>query len=174
MTMADRIAVLRDGILQQVGRPQDLYEHPDNIFVAGFIGSPAMNFFDVTVKGEPESLQLDAGPFQLSIPLAKAAGLLKYRGKKVILGVRPESIHDSDFPRSGVVPVPVEAHVDVLELIGNEVFLHLISDAASFLARVDPRTKAKPGQKIEVLFDLSEMHAFDPETERSIPLDQSA
>jgi multiple sugar transport system ATP-binding protein len=174
MTMADRIAVLRDGILQQVGGPQDLYAHPENIFVAGFIGSPAMNFFDVTVKGEPELLQLDAGPFQLSIPLPKAAGLLKYRGKKVILGVRPESIHDSDFPRSGVVPVPVEAHVDVLELIGNEVFLHLISDSASFLARVDPRTKAKPGQKIEVLFDLGEMHAFDPETERSIPLDRSA
>ena len=172
MTMADRIAVLRDGIIQQVGRPQELYEYPDNIFVAGFIGSPAMNFFEATVKGEPESPQLDAGPFQLPIPRQKAAGLVKYRGKKIVLGVRPESIHDSDFPRSGVIPIPVEATVDVLELMGNEIFLHLISDGTNFLARVDPRTKAKPGRKIQVLFDLGEMHAFDAETEQAIPLDQ--
>ena len=172
MTMADRIAVLRDGIIQQVGMPQELYEHPDNIFVAGFIGSPAMNFFDATVKGEPESLQLDAGPFQLAIPREKAAGLLPYRGKKIVLGVRPESIHDSDFPRSGVIPIPVQANVDVLELMGNEVFLHLISDGTNFLARVDPRTTARPGQKIQVLFDLGEMQAFDAETQLAIPLDQ--
>ena len=172
MTMADRIAVLRDGILQQVGKPQELYEGPENMFVAGFIGSPAMNFFDVMVKGEPESPQLDAGPFQLSMPREKAAGLVKYRGKRIVLGVRPESIHDSDFPRSGVVPIPVEAEVDVLELMGNEVFLHLISDGVNFLARVDPRTAARPGRRIQVLFDLGEMHAFDPETEQAIPLDQ--
>ncbi|MDP2949945.1 MAG: sn-glycerol-3-phosphate ABC transporter ATP-binding protein UgpC [Chloroflexota bacterium] len=172
MTMADRIAVLRDGIIQQVGRPQELYEHPDNIFVAGFIGSPAMNFFDATVRGEPESLQLDTGPFHLPIPREKAAGLLPYRGKKVVLGVRPESIHDSDFPRSGVIPVQVQAAVDVLELMGNEVFLHLLSDGVSFLARVDSRTKAKPGRKIQVLFDLGEMHAFDADTQQAIPLDK--
>ncbi len=172
MTMADRIAVLRDGILQQVGKPQELYEHPDNIFVAGFIGSPSMNFFAVIVKGEPESLQLDAGPFQLPMPKEKAGFLQKYRGKKIVLGVRPESIHDSDFPRSGVVPIPVESDVDILELMGNEVFLHLVTDGVSYLARVDPRTDAKPGRRIKVLFDLSEMHAFDPETEKTIPLDQ--
>ena len=172
MTMADRIAVLRDGILQQVGKPQDLYDNPENMFVAGFIGSPAMNFFDVTVKGEAESPQLDAGPFQLAMPREKAAGLVKYRGRRIVLGVRPESIHDSEFPRSGVVPIPVQAQVDVLELMGNEVFLHMVSDGIGFLARVDPRTTAKPGRKIQVLFDLSEMHAFDPETEQSIPLDQ--
>ena len=171
MTMANRIAVLRAGILQQVGEPQELYEHPTNVFVAGFIGSPAMNFFDALVKGEDDSLLLDAGPFQLPIPKEKAGGLLPYRGKKVILGVRPESIHDSDFPRSGVIPVPVEADVDVLELMGNEVFLYLTSDGTDFLARVDPRTKAKPGRKIQVLFDLGEMHAFDPETERVVRLD---
>ncbi len=170
MTMADRIAVLRDGILQQIGKPQELYEHPDNMFVAGFIGSPAMNFFDVFVKGEPSALQLDAGPFQLSMPPEKAGVLQKYRGQRIVLGVRPESIHDSEFPRSGVVPIPVESEVDVLELMGNEVFLHLISDGISYLARVDPRTDAKPGRKITVLFDLSEMHAFDPETEETIPI----
>jgi multiple sugar transport system ATP-binding protein len=172
MTMATRIAVLRDGILQQVGEPQELYEHPDNVFVAGFIGSPAMNFFDALVRGEGESLSLDAGPFQLPIPKTKAKALLPYRGKKVILGVRPESIHDTDFPRSGVTPVPVKANVDVLELMGNEVFLHLISDGTNFLARVDPRTKAKPGQEIQVLFDLGEMQAFDSETQLVIPLDK--
>jgi multiple sugar transport system ATP-binding protein len=171
MTMADRIAVLRLGVIQQVGGPQELYAHPDNMFVAGFIGSPSMNFFDVTVKGEPDALQLDAGPFQLPMPRERVNFLQKYRGKKTVLGVRPESIHDEEFPRSGVVPVPVEAEVDVLELMGNEVFLHLISDGINFLARVDPRTNVKPGQKIKVLFDLSEMHAFDPETEKTIPLE---
>jgi multiple sugar transport system ATP-binding protein len=168
MTMADRIAVLRDGILQQVGRPQQLYERPDNMFVAGFIGSPSMNFFDAEVTGEPESLILNVGPFQLPVPSEKAPALLPYRGKKVVLGVRPESIHDAEFPRSGVVPVPVETQVDVVELMGNEVFLHLLSDGTSFLARVDPRTKVKPGRRIQVLVDLSEMHAFDPESERSL------
>jgi multiple sugar transport system ATP-binding protein len=172
MTMADRIAVLRDGVLQQVGRPQDLYERPGNTFVAGFIGSPAMNFFDAEVKGAPGSLVLDVGPFHLPAPPEKLAALLPYRGKKVILGVRPESIHDSKYPRSGVVPVPVEASVDVLELMGNEVFLHLLADGVPFLARVDPRTEAKPGRKIQVLFDLSEMHAFDPMTEQAISLEQ--
>ena len=168
MTMADRIAVLRDGILQQVGKPQELYERPGNMFVAGFIGSPSMNFFDAQVTGEPESLVLEVGPFQLPVPSEKAPELLPYRGKKVVVGVRPESIHDAEFPRSGVVPVPVEATLDVLELMGNEVFLHLLANGINFLARVDPRTRVKPGQKIQVLFDLSEMHAFDPESERSL------
>jgi len=172
MTMATRIAVLKDGLLQQVGTPEHLYFRPGNVFVAGFIGSPAMNFFDATVRGEPESFQLDTGPFQLPIPREKAAGLLMYRGKKVVLGVRPESIHDSDFPRSGVIPVQVQAAVDVLELMGNEVLLHLVSDGVSFLARVDQRTKAKPGRKIQVLFDLDEMHAFDADTQQAIPLDK--
>ncbi|MGA2284847.1 MAG: sn-glycerol-3-phosphate ABC transporter ATP-binding protein UgpC [Dehalococcoidia bacterium] len=168
MTMADRIAVLRDGVLQQTGRPQELYERPNNMFVAGFIGSPAMNFFDAQVKGEPESPVLDVGPFQLPVPAEKATALAPYRGKRVVLGVRPESIHDAEFPRTGVVPVPVEAQIDVVELMGNEVFLHLITDGVNFLARVDPRTKAKPGRNLQVLFDLSEMHAFDPQSERSL------
>ena len=172
MTMADRIVVLRDGILLQIGKPQELYEHPGNMFVAGFIGSPAMNFFEAQVEGEPESLRLNVGPFQLPVPRERSAGLAPYRGKKVVLGVRPEGIHDVDFPRSGVVPVPVDADVDVLELMGNEVFLHLVSDGVSFLARVDPRTKAKPGRKIQVLFDLGEMHAFDADTQQAIPLDK--
>jgi multiple sugar transport system ATP-binding protein len=172
MTMGTRIAVMNEGRLQQVGTPQELYDRPINRFVAGFIGSPAMNFFDALVRGEGESLSLDAGPFQLPIPKTKASALLPYRGKKVILGVRPESIHDTDFPRSGVTPVPVKANVDVLELMGNEVFLHLISDGTNFLARVDPRTKAKPGKEIQVLFDLGAMQAFDSETQLVIPLDK--
>jgi len=168
MTMADRIAVLRDGVLQQTGRPQEVYERPDNMFVAGFIGSPAMNFFDAQVKGEAESPVLDVGPFQLPVPAEKATALAPYRGKRVVLGVRPESIHDAEFPRTGVVPVPVEAQIDVVELMGNEVFLHLVTNDVNFLARVDPRTKAKPGRNMQVLFDLSEMHAFDPQSERSL------
>jgi multiple sugar transport system ATP-binding protein len=170
MTMASRIAVLRDGILQQVGEPQELYRSPGNMFVAGFIGSPAMNFLDVAVQGKPGEMRVDAGPFSLTIPPEKSAGLSSYIGKKIVLGIRPESIHDSEFPRSGVVPAPVEAEVDVLELMGNEVFLYLLADGVRFLARVDPRTRAKPGHKLQVLFDLAEMHAFEPESEAAIKL----
>ena len=171
MTMATRIAVLNDGVLQQVGAPQELYDHPKNLFVAGFIGSPAMNFFHVLVRRGPDNLLLDAGPFQMPAPPARARALAPYVDKRIIVGIRPESIHDPEFPRPGVEPVPVEAEVDVLELMGNEVFLHLISDGKSFLARVDPRTKARAGRKIQVVFDVSDLHAFDAETREAIPSD---
>jgi multiple sugar transport system ATP-binding protein len=172
MTMATRIAVLNDGVLQQVGAPQELYDHPENLFVAGFIGSPAMNFFDSVVKSGPDNLLLDAGPFQMPVPPQRSRSLAPYLNKHVIVGIRPESIHDPEFPRPGVEPVPVEAQIDVLELMGNEVFLHLVSDGKSFLARVDPRTKARAGREIQIVFDVSEMHVFDPETQEAVPLNQ--
>lgn len=174
MTMATRIAVMKDGVLQQVGAPQELYDEPANMMVAGFIGSPAMNCFDVTVKGTTDKMYVDAGTFRLDLPPAKAQGFVPYLGKRIILGIRPESIHDPEFPRPGVAPAPIEATVDVLELMGNEVFLYLLTDGQQFLARVDPRTKARPGQQVQVIFDLSKMHAFEPDTEQAIRLDRGA
>jgi multiple sugar transport system ATP-binding protein len=171
MTMADRIAVMNVGVLQQVGSPQDLYERPVNRFVAGFIGSPEMNFLEATVRREGESLQLDFGGGTRIVPQAEdVAGLAPYEGKPVVIGIRPEHIHDRDHVPRTVDPAPVEAQVDVLERMGNETFLHLKHGDTPLLARVDPHTTAEPDQTVQVVFDASELYAFDPDTDASIPL----
>jgi multiple sugar transport system ATP-binding protein len=168
MTMATRIVVMKDGILQQVGSPQHLYNHPGNLFVAGFIGSPPMNFFEVTVKGIAEEMTLDGGFFQLPVPVERRLSLVPYLGKQVIGGVRPEHIHDREFAPPGIQAAEMRARVDVTELMGNEVFLYLLNHEKSFLARVDPRTRARPGQEVDLVMDLASIHAFDPQTEEAI------
>jgi multiple sugar transport system ATP-binding protein len=169
MTMATRIAVMKDGVLQQVGSPQDLYSHPDNVFVAGFIGSPAINFFEVAVKGTREKMYLDYECCQVRVPDGKVSDLLPYFGKRIVVGIRPEDVHDQEFPPPNIEVAPVSATVDVTELMGNEIFLHLLmEDGSPFLARVDPRTRARPGQGIQVAFNMAHMHSFDPETETVI------
>jgi multiple sugar transport system ATP-binding protein len=170
MTMATRIAVMKDGVLQQVGSPQDLYERPANMFVAGFIGSPAMNFFPVTVSGALEDIHLDAEGFRIQVPPGAAAALAPYLGKEIVFGIRPENIHDREFQPTDIRGGSLEAQVDVTELMGNEVFLHLLADGKQFLARVDPRTRARPGKAIQVVLNMDRMHAFDPATEDAIAL----
>jgi len=165
MTMATVIAVMNKGILQQVGKPQDLYERPDNVFVAGFIGSPSMNFFDVNVQGSQDGTYLDAGTFQVPVPKGKAGILSKYMNKKIIFGIRPEDIHSPQYIAPGIIASSIRATVDVTELMGNEFFLHMLSGDKPFLARVDARTAARPGQDIELVFNMANMHAFDPETQ---------
>jgi len=168
LTMATVIAVMNKGFLQQVGKPQNLYERPDNVFVAGFIGSPAMNFFDVTVKGSQDGIYLDAGTFQVPVPKGKVGILNKYLDKKIVFGIRPEDIHSPEYMAPGIIASSIRAKVDVTELMGNEFFLHMLSDDKSFLARVDARTPAKPGQEIELVFNMANMHAFDSETQASL------
>ncbi|MPZ99687.1 MAG: sn-glycerol-3-phosphate ABC transporter ATP-binding protein UgpC [Dehalococcoidia bacterium] len=168
MTMATRIAVLNLGLLQQVGPPQELYERPANVFVAGFIGSPSMNFFQPVVRSEGETLRLDMHGLSIEVPARWVPGLLPYDGRPIVLGVRPEHIHDPAYLPSGVLPASIRATVDVTELMGNETFLHLDREGTRFLARVDPRTQATPAQEAEVVIDVSRMHAFDPETEQRI------
>ena len=168
MTMGTRIAVMRDGILQQVDTPQALYSLPGNIFVAGFIGSPSMNFFDVTVTGTKEEMFLDGGSFKVQVPSHKTASLADYLGKEVVFGVRPEDIDDPEYAPPGIIGAPVKARVDVTELMGNEVFLYLVSGTKSFIARVDPRTPARVGQDVEVLLNMENMHIFDRDTEIAV------
>jgi multiple sugar transport system ATP-binding protein len=168
MTMGTRIAVMRDGILQQVDTPQALYNLPNNVFVAGFIGSPAMNFFDVTVTGTREDMYLDGGSFKVKVPAQRAQVYADYLGKEVIFGVRPEDVHDPEYAPSGIFGAPLKARVDVTELMGNEVFLYLVSGTKSFIARVDPRTSARVGQTVEVLFGMDNMQIFDRDTEMAV------
>ncbi len=168
MTMADRIAALDHGVLQQVGTPEELYERPVNLFVAGFIGSPAMNFFQVKVVAGSEGIELDAGAFRLPVPPDRAGALAERKDQTVTLGIRPEVIHDSLFVPYGLALTKVKARVDVAEMLGNEVLLHLVAGDISFLARADSRTRASPGQEMEAAFNMEKMHLFDLESGKAV------
>jgi multiple sugar transport system ATP-binding protein len=168
MTMASRIAVINKGKLQQIDTPQALYDRPGNLFVAGFIGSPAMNFFQGKICKDNGKLAVDTDDFIVHIPAKKAGPYEKLMDKRIIFGIRPENIHDADFvpPNIDVEKIPV--NVDVTELMGNEIFLHLVSGKNTFVARVDPRSTLRVGQQSHVMFDMDNFHIFDGETEEAI------
>ncbi len=168
MTMGDRIVVMKDGVVQQVARPQEIYEHPANVFVAGFIGSPQMNFLRCRV----EAGKLTGPGFTTAVPGEREAALRPYEGREVIIGLRPEDISDSpvDFERwgaAGVPPATVEAQVDLVEPLGAEVILYLLFDGQPVTARVTPRTGARVGGKLRVALHLAQGHLFDPVTEKA-------
>ncbi len=168
MTMASRIAVINKGRLQQIDTPQTLYDKPDNLFVAGFIGSPAMNFFPGKLRKSDGKLMVDTGDFTIQIPAVKAAPYQQHADKNIIFGIRPENIHDSDFIPPNIDTEKVAAKVEVTELMGNEIFLHLVSGKNAFVARVDPRSKLRVGQQGTVVFDMDNFHLFDAATEEAI------
>jgi len=170
MTMADRIVVLKDGILQQEpSAPQELYDHPENMFVAGFIGSPPMNFFDATVTGSGDSLTLDAGTFKVGVPPMLRTDLSAYAGKEVVFGIRPEHISDARYTDSHIsASNKTTVNVEVVEPMGSEVYIYLSSGTQSFQARVDSRTRVRPNDQIEVVFDVDHLHVFDKQTQVSI------
>jgi multiple sugar transport system ATP-binding protein len=168
MTMGSRIAVLKDGILQQIDTPQNLYDFPGNVFVAGFIGSPSMNFFDATVVKEDGNLLVDTGAFRIQAPPSKANAWASQAGNRVILGIRPEDIHDAEFSPPSITPATVDAHVDVTELMGNEVFLYLQSGNQEYTARVDPRTNARVGNDVRMTMNSENMHLFNADSEEAI------
>jgi multiple sugar transport system ATP-binding protein len=168
MTMGTRIAVLKAGKLQQLDSPHVLYQNPANVFVAGFMGSPAMNFFDVTLVGTKEEMYVDGGSFKLRLPAARAGTLGSFLGQKVVFGVRPEDIEDRDYTRPGIEGLPLHAQVDMIELMGNEVYCYLLIGQKSFVSRLDYRTKARPGQEIDLIVNINNAHLFDPQTELAI------
>jgi multiple sugar transport system ATP-binding protein len=168
MTMGTRVVVLKEGILQQVDTPQNLYNYPANLFVAGFIGSPAMNFFDATLVGEDGDLYVDGGAFRLKVPEGKVQTLLPLRGKKVVFGMRPDDIHDPQFTPPNITAGKIKAKVDVTELMGNEVFVHLLIGEKSFVSRFDPRTGVRVGDTIETVVNMDNMQIFDPQTEKAV------
>jgi multiple sugar transport system ATP-binding protein len=168
MTMATRIAVMNAGLLQQIDTPQNLYDHPDNLFVAGFIGSPAMNFFPATVEREDGKLVVNADSFKVKIPESKASTYEPYVGKRVVFGLRPEDIHNPEFAPPNIDAQPVDTQVDVTELMGNEIFVYLKTGEHSFVARVDPRTRVHMGDEVPFVFNMDNMHIFDRETEQAV------
>jgi multiple sugar transport system ATP-binding protein len=163
MTMATRIAVMKDGLLHQVDTPQNLYDHPSNVFVAGFIGSPAMNFFNAKLERVDGGLTVDAGAFQVQVPGAKVDTYAAYAGKPVIFGIRPDDIHDPAYTPPGITAAPVDTKVDVTELMGNEIFMYLVTGEFSFVGRIDPRTSLRVGDQSQLVFNMDNMHLFSPE-----------
>ncbi len=168
MTMASRIAVLNAGILQQIDTPQHLYDYPNNLFVAGFIGSPAMNFFPAKVVQDDGKLYVDGKSFKLQVPDRHVSTFTPLAGKPVVFGIRPEDIHNPEFTPSSIFAQSVETEVDVTELMGNEIFVYLKSGEHNFVARVDPRTRVQMGDKVQVVFNMDNMHIFDRDTEQAI------
>jgi len=170
MTMGTRIVVMKDGFIQQVDTPQNLYDRPCNLFVAGFMGSPAMNFVDVKLKENAGSLYAEFGGTALKIPAAKAAReeLKAYINKDVIMGIRPECLHDEDMYLERFPDSIIESVVDVTELMGNETYLYLNSDSFDFTARVSPRSTTKSGDIVKIAADMARAHFFDKDTEQTI------
>jgi multiple sugar transport system ATP-binding protein len=168
MTMASRIAVITKGLLQQIDTPQNLYDHPDNLFVAGFIGSPAMNFFPGTLTRSDGKVFVDGGTFNVQIPENRINVYAPYEGKQIIFGIRPEDIHNPLFAPPGIIAQPVNAKIDVTELMGNEIFVYLKNGDHSFVARVDPRSRYQMGDDVQMTFNMENMQIFDRESEQAI------
>ena len=170
MTLGTRIVVMKDGVVQQVDTPQHLYEQPGNLFVAGFMGSPQMNFLDAQIAEKGGDLVAKVGEYDVVIPAAKAKVLKDggYVGKTVVLGIRPEDIHDSQMFIEASPSAPMTSTVKVYELLGAEVFLYFDVNGTQVTARVDPRTNSKTGDTIKFAFDMEKSHFFDKETELTI------
>ncbi len=168
MTMGTRICVLNEGKLQQIDSPFNLYHNPRNVFVAGFIGSPSMNFFDATLKPDGDHIIVDLGAFALDLPPSKTDSYKSHVGQEVICGIRPEDIHDTNFLPQGIIPANLTSNVEVVEQMGNEVIIYLENGGKNFIARTDPRTDAAVGHELGVTFNLDNIHIFDANTEISL------
>jgi multiple sugar transport system ATP-binding protein len=170
MTMADRIVVMKDGHIQQVDTPQNLYDHPVNMFVAGFIGAPQMNMLPAVIVKTESGFAARFDGLDLPLPLSRDADrIAAYEGRQVMLGLRPENFHEiapSDIPPENTAPI--EAMVELTEPMGSEVHLGLKRAGRSLTAKVSPRCKAVEGQSVALTVDMSNAHLFDPETELSI------
>lgn len=169
MTMGSRIVVMKDGFIQQVDSPQVLYDKPANLFVAGFMGSPQMNFVDVVLEENGGKYSLCFGNARLALPEGKVTEELKqYAGKTMVMGLRPEGIHDEESYISAFPDSIVTADVTVTEMMGSETFLYMNIENSPFVARVNPRSTTKVGDVIKVGFDMTKVHLFDKETEKAV------
>ena len=167
MTLGTRIVVLKDGIIQQVDTPQHLYEKPLNLFVAGFMGSPQMNFMDAKVEVNDDKVRLVTKEYSFLLPPAKSKKLIEggYEGKEVTFGIRPEDISDSEMFIETSKDSAFEANIKVYELLGAEVYLYFELEDIPMTARVDSRTMARPGDTIKFAIETEKIHVFDKETE---------
>ena len=172
MTMATRIVVMKDGLIQQVDTPQKLYDEPVNLFVAGFIGTPQMNFLNGTLVKKADGVYFVYEGNELKLPQDKAENpaLAEYIGKEVVAGLRPECIHDDDRNiEANCQGAVLDAFVDVTELMGAEIYLYLnVGEEGKLIARVSSRSTTRAGDTIRIGFDMTRLHIFDKDTERCV------
>ncbi len=174
MTMGDRICVMKDGYIQQIDSPTNLYNFPVNQFVAGFIGSPQMNFIDSMLRKVDDKYIVEFGStekkFTVEIPEGKADEtiLSNLVDQEIVLGIRPECIHDEDMFLSNAKTGVIDCMVEVTEIMGAETFLYLNCEGIPLTARVSPRSTARPQQEYTVAIDPNRIHIFDKETERTL------
>ena len=180
MTMGDRIVVMKDGFIQQVDSPQNLYSSPCNLFVAGFMGSPQMNFVDAVLRKIEGKYTIEFGSedtktsrgvkYYVELPESKVdeTVLSPYVDKEIIMGIRPENIHDEEMFISSAKTGIIDADVEITEMMGAEVYLYLTCQGIPLTARVDPRSTARPQDTIKVALDPNKVHLFDKETEKTI------
>jgi len=166
MTLGDRVVVMKDGVVQQVGEPLELYGNPANRFVAGFIGSPAMNFAEVTIAESGGGLWAETAGIRVRIPPGRVGALRPHTGKRATLGVRPEALRIANGSDPG--DYVCEATVDVVEPLGSEILLNLTAGANEFVARVDPAVTVKTHERVRLAFDPARLHFFDHATESAI------
>jgi multiple sugar transport system ATP-binding protein len=169
MTMGDRICVMKDGVIQQVDGPLSLYDRPTNKFVAGFIGSPPMNFVDIEVIKKDEDIYLNEGMFEVKLPKQFKEKIMPLAGQRLVLGIRPEDIYDKLFytlgPKDGN---NFSATVEVVEPLGSEIYLHLNTGKNTLVAKVDAHNQAKPNQVIELVVNFAKSHLFEMESGKAI------
>ena len=170
MTMATRIVVMKDGLIQQVDTPQNLYDAPCNIFVAGFIGTPQMNFINGKLVKKEDGVYFNFEGVSVKLPdeKANAPELAEYIGNEVVVGLRPEAINDDAAIVAANADTCIDVDVEVTELMGAEIYLYLNIGETRLIARVSPRSQSRAGNKIKVNFDMSRLHIFDKDTERCI------
>lgn len=166
MTMATRIVIMKDGIIQQIGSPKEVYDTPENLFVGGFIGSPAMNFLSGKLNGD----QFQIGDINVKVPEGKLKMLQDqgYSDKELIMGLRPEDAHDEPVFIESSQDTKTTAYIDVSELMGAETYLYTKINEQDFIARVDSRTDIESGQTIDLAFDMNKAHFFDIDSEQRI------
>ena len=170
MTMGDRIVVMKDGLVQQVDTPQNLYDHPKNLFVAGFIGSPQMNMFKAVITKNGSKYIAKFGAYEIDINWdeRKAQNLSKYEGKEVLMGIRPEELHDEQSTQPKDTLSYVNAKVELCEPMGSEIYLYLNINDEKAIAKIPPRSNAKIGDTISLGINTNQIHLFDMETENAI------
>ena len=170
MTLGTRIVVMKDGVIQQVDSPTNLYNRPNNLFVAGFIGSPQMNLLEATIEKRSDAVYVVFGEFAIKLTEAKARAVIDggYEGKAVVMGVRPEDLHDEEMFIANSPDSIIETDVEVTELLGAEVYLYLTCAGQNLTARVSPRSTAKANDKIKIAMDINKIHIFDKETENVV------
>ncbi|MDQ0189843.1 sn-glycerol-3-phosphate ABC transporter ATP-binding protein UgpC [Alicyclobacillus cycloheptanicus] len=174
MTMGDRIVVMNDGVIQQCDTPAEVYHHPANLFVAGFIGSPGMNFVRGELREESGKLYFMGDGLKLMVPERRRASIASPDGggagsRSVVLGVRPEDIQHAEAVKPTDAQALLSAQVEVAEHMGSEIYLHVVVGHAAMVARINPRFHYVPGDRVELVLDMHRVHLFDGETGMALP-----